>query len=440
MKAPSVLKVQQMRNIAFKAGSASRLYILLGQLYQNMSLRGAYHSVKNLLIRGSHYGNMNNKPRPNMQAHYKKQFESNYYNIKTIINKIIALPESELSNNQRKDVEIIWQNIQDYHRSIDVIITLQNRGQNIKQIDYNNANGVKINDTPANNAIRQLVKSTTVGQFGISPNIWFNNITDKINLLKEVEDNISKNILEHVQTLNAKARSSFLVTLVVIILGIPTMLLLVIYLARQITIPIKNIIVTANTIANGDKSARSSVIRDDELGKLSKSFNSMAQINEDQFFIQSLTAQLLELIQKTKNTQTLSQTLISKIASSFGIGYATIYIFNKKMHHYELRGTYGYNERKHICNSFKDKEGLAGQCAFEKQSILLHNVPDDHICISSGLGESIPLMLMIMPAIYQDKVYAVLELASHKDFTKPQIDVLEAIMPSLAISLESSQL
>jgi len=110
------------------------------------------------------------------------------------------------------------------------------------------------------------------------------------------------------------------------------------------------------------------------------------------------------------------------------------------MHHYELRGTYGYNERKHICNSFKDKEGLAGQCAFEKQSILLHNVPDDHICISSGLGESIPLMLMIMPAIYQDKVYAVLELASHKDFTKPQIDVLEAIMPSLAISLESSQL
>jgi len=97
------------------------------------------------------------------------------------------------------------------------------------------------------------------------------------------------------------------------------MLLLVIYLARQITIPIKNIIVTANTIANGDKSARSSVIRDDELGKLSKSFNSMAQINEDQFFIQSLTAQLLELIQKTKNTQTLSQTPFLLIVSPTGI-------------------------------------------------------------------------------------------------------------------------
>jgi hypothetical protein len=118
----SINEVNQMREAAFNSGYASTLYVLLGELYQNMALRGAYHSIKNLLVRGSWYGYKDYKPWPEKQQHYKGQYEKNYRAIEAVIKKIFALSPAELSAAQRKDVEIVWQNIQDYRKSVEVII------------------------------------------------------------------------------------------------------------------------------------------------------------------------------------------------------------------------------------------------------------------------------------------------------------------------------
>jgi len=37
----------------------------------------------------------------------------------------------------------------------------------------------------------------------------------------------------------------------------------------------------------------------------------------------------------------------------------------------KLLSTYAYRERKHLANQFKLGEGLVGQCALEKERILL---------------------------------------------------------------------
>ena len=59
-----------------------------------------------------------------------------------------------------------------------------------------------------------------------------------------------------------------------------------------------------------------------------------------------------------------------------------------------------------------DGEGLVGQCALEKESILLTNVPTDYIHISSGLGEAPPLNIIVLPVLFEGQVKAVIELAS----------------------------
>ena len=46
---------------------------------------------------------------------------------------------------------------------------------------------------------------------------------------------------------------------------------------------------------------------------------------------------------------------------------------------------YGYKERKHLANQFGLGEGLVGQCAQEKERILLTDVPGDYVRINSGL-------------------------------------------------------
>ena len=57
-------------------------------------------------------------------------------------------------------------------------------------------------------------------------------------------------------------------------------------------------------------------------------------------------------------------------------------------------------------------EGLVGQCAIEKQTISLTKVPEDYIKISSGLGETLPRNILVLPVIFEGQVRGVLELAS----------------------------
>ncbi len=141
MTNPAVDEVERMREVAFNSGYASPLYIHLGKLYQNMALRGAYHSVKNLLIRGSWYGYKDYAAWPEKQEHYRQQFANNYQAIEKIVQQIFALPPELLTAAQRNDVAIVWQNVKDYQASIDVIIELQNQGRHLHEIDYDKARG-----------------------------------------------------------------------------------------------------------------------------------------------------------------------------------------------------------------------------------------------------------------------------------------------------------
>ena len=50
---------------------------------------------------------------------------------------------------------------------------------------------------------------------------------------------------------------------------------------------------------------------------------------------------------------------------------------------------------------------VVGQSALEKKAILLTNVPDDYIQISSGLGEATPLNVLVFPVLFEDEVKAV---------------------------------
>jgi HAMP domain-containing protein len=68
-----------------------------------------------------------------------------------------------------------------------------------------------------------------------------------------------------------------------------------------------------------------------------------------------------------------------------------------------LIASYAYKERKHVANSFREGEGLVGQAALEKKPILLTNVPDDYIRITSGLGEAPPRNIIVLPILFEGR-------------------------------------
>ena len=84
-------------------------------------------------------------------------------------------------------------------------------------------------------------------------------------------------------------------------------------------------------------------------------------------------------------------------------------------------------------------EGLVGQCAVEKQKILLNNLPTDYIRISSGLGDAPPRSVLVLPLIFEGQVKGVLELASFEGFNPTHQAFLDQLTESISIVLNTIQ-
>src|SRR6185312_6110670 len=103
----------------------------------------------------------------------------------------------------------------------------------------------------------------------------------------------------------------------------------------------------------------------------------------------------------------------------------------------DLVASYAFTERKHLANRFKMRQGLVGQCAYEKKRILLQHVPGDYIRIGSGLGEAAPLNIIVLPVLFENEVKAVLELASCGRFSETHQSFLDQLMESIGIVLNT---
>ena len=102
-----------------------------------------------------------------------------------------------------------------------------------------------------------------------------------------------------------------------------------------------------------------------------------------------------------------------------------------------LIASYAYKERKSLANAFRLGEGLVGQCALERERILLTRVPSDYVQIGSGLGEAPPLNIVVLPILFEGEVKAVIELASFERFSEIHLAFLEQLMESIGIVLNT---
>lgn len=105
----------------------------------------------------------------------------------------------------------------------------------------------------------------------------------------------------------------------------------------------------------------------------------------------------------------------------------------------ELRASYAYTQRKNLSNRFVPGENLVGQAALEKEQILIRNVPEDYVRVTSGLGEASPRCLCVTPLLFEGRVKGVLELGTLGELTEPQLEYLRQAAPAIAITLESAQ-
>ena len=150
-------------------------------------------------------------------------------------------------------------------------------------------------------------------------------------------------------------------------------------------------------------------------------------------------ATLNERMRGEQEVAALSRNIISYLATYTQAQIGAIYLMDEEQKTLYLSGSYAYAQRKGNRNSFQLGEGLVGQVALEKQRILFTQVPDDYIAIQSGLGETPPRYLLILPLLYENVLKGVIELGSIHQFSKTETGFLEQSCESIAIALHSAQ-
>jgi PAS domain S-box-containing protein len=101
----------------------------------------------------------------------------------------------------------------------------------------------------------------------------------------------------------------------------------------------------------------------------------------------------------------------------------------------ELVSSFAYNRKKYLSARIKLGEGLIGTCAIEKEPILLTEVPDEYITITSGLGESNPRCIVLVPLKLENKVLGVIEIATFVAIQPHQLEFLEKVAESIASTI-----
>ncbi len=157
--------------------------------------------------------------------------------------------------------------------------------------------------------------------------------------------------------------------------------------------------------------------------------------NNESQWKQDAIVQISELLQGEKTAGDLGNQVLSKLANLLNIQTGAIFIEENDT--YKLISSYAYFNRKSGTNAFKLGEGLVGQAAMEMNMISYDHIPEDYILIKSGLGESKPKHILVVPLVFKKKTVAVLEMAGTNEFTANMLDLVSQISENLAIAFNS---
>ena len=219
-------------------------------------------------------------------------------------------------------------------------------------------------------------------------------------------------------------------------------------LAENLTTQVRAISDVASSVTKGDLTQMITVEAKGEVEELKDTINQMivnlkktTLRNQEQDWLKSNLAKFTQMLQGQKDLNTVTQRILSELAQVVNAQKGLFYILkqdeNGQNQKLKLFAAYAFGDKVKMTQEFKLGQGLVGQCAVNKERILLTNVPKDYIKISSGLGKANPVNLIILPVLFEKEIKAVIELASFDTFSETHLDFLSQLTESIGIVLNT---
>ena len=219
-------------------------------------------------------------------------------------------------------------------------------------------------------------------------------------------------------------------------------------LAANLTTQLRAIADVATAVTKGDLTRSIQVEAQGEVAFVKDNINEMignlketTLRNEEQDWLKTNLAKFSRMLQGQRDLLNVGKLILSELAPVVSAQHGVFYIMNTSDDDPELKllASYAQSGGDGLKTAFRLGEGLVGQAAIEKQRILLANVPTDYVKVSSGLGESRPMNIVVLPILFEGEVKAVMELSSLDRFNPTHQAFLDQLAESLGIVLHTIQ-
>jgi HAMP domain-containing protein/signal transduction histidine kinase/CheY-like chemotaxis protein len=217
-------------------------------------------------------------------------------------------------------------------------------------------------------------------------------------------------------------------------------------LAANLTNQVRSIAEVATAVTKGDLTRSIAVEASGEMAALKDTINEMISNlkeqtlkNAEQDWLKTNLARFSRMLQGERDLATVSNLIMSELAPLVNAQYGVFYVTKREEDEtkLELVASYGAEAPGALKQEFHLREGLIGQAAADRRPIMLKDVPPDFIRVGSGLGHATPSNVNILPALFEDEVKAVIELASFNEFNETHQSFLDQLMESVGIVLNT---
>jgi signal transduction histidine kinase/HAMP domain-containing protein/DNA-binding response OmpR family regulator len=215
-------------------------------------------------------------------------------------------------------------------------------------------------------------------------------------------------------------------------------------LADNLTNQVRAIAEVATAVTKGDLTRSIQVDASGEVAELKDNINTMidnlrltTDRNTEQDWLKTNLARFTGMLQGQRELTTVGRLLLSELAPLVNAQQGVLYQMEAETSgKMMLLSSFADSTEGHQ-ETVKVGEGLVGQCALEKRRMLISDLPEDTIPVRSGLFKAVPRNVIVLPILFEDRVKAVIELASLNAFTNSHLAFLEQLTSSIGIVLNS---
>jgi signal transduction histidine kinase/HAMP domain-containing protein/FixJ family two-component response regulator len=221
-------------------------------------------------------------------------------------------------------------------------------------------------------------------------------------------------------------------------------------LAANLTRQVRAIAKVTSAVASGDLTRFISVEAQGEVAELKDNINAMVrslrdttEANLQQGWLQTNLARIGGLMQGQRDLTTVAELimdeLIPLVGAQHGAFFLTDFLTEANDAPVTLRLIAGYGLRpgEETPETVLLGQSLIGQVARTRRPIVLEDIPAGYARVSSAIGESRPVNVMVVPIAFEDQVLGVIEAGSLWPFTQVHRDFLEQLMETIGVNVNT---